>query len=340
MPEYRLGNLKGEYVVTWKEDGARRRYRLFAKHEAPEVRRDRKEALRRLTAFESQALAQSRLTVKGIWDSYKKEKEGSWAAAHMRYEWKTIGETFGHLYPENITPQLCRSYIRKRRENNIQDGTIWTEMGRLRTALNWAAKIGLIEKAPQIQRPAKPAPKERFLTREECEQLIHAAETPHIRLAIILMLSTACRVGAALDLTWDRVHFDTGVIDLRLSGSATRKGRAIVPMNSGLRAALLEAKAGALTDHVIEYNEEAVKSIKTGFNATVRRAKLSDVTAHVLRHTAAVHLAQAGVRIEKIAQYLGHSNPQITYQVYARFSPDHMQKEAEILDFTSIRRFA
>ncbi len=33
--------------------------------------------------------------------------------------------------------------------------------------------------------------------------------------AILLMLTTAGRVGAILDLTWDRVDFDRAQIDLR-----------------------------------------------------------------------------------------------------------------------------
>nr|WP_254701891.1 MULTISPECIES: hypothetical protein [unclassified Roseovarius] len=35
----------------------------------------------------------------------------------------------------------------------------------MRTCLNWAVKTGLIDRAPYIERPSKPAPKERYLTR-------------------------------------------------------------------------------------------------------------------------------------------------------------------------------
>src|SRR5690606_29563454 len=128
----------------------------------------------------------------------------------------------------------------------------WTELGHLRTVFLWAAKRRLIPYAPAIERPAKPAPKERHLTRAECERLIESATAHHIRLAIILMLSTAARIGAILDLTWDRVDFERGVIRLRRDDQTTRKGRATVPMNAGLRAALSSAKAVAMSDHVIE----------------------------------------------------------------------------------------
>ena len=109
------------------------------------------------------------------------------------------------------------------------------------------------------------------------------------------MLSTAGRVGAILELTWDRVDFERGEINLKVDQVGPRKGRATNPMNAGARAALQTAKAGSLTEYVIEWNGKPVKSIKTAFNSACEIAKLKKVTPHTLRHTAAVHLAVAGV---------------------------------------------
>src|SRR5690606_35719807 len=43
--------------------------------------------------------------------------------------------------------------------------------------------------------------------------------------------------------------------------------------------------------------------------------------------------AEAGVPMEEVAQYLGHSNPNVTRSTYARFSPDHLRKAASALEF-------
>ena len=118
----------------------------------------------------------------------------------------------------------------------------------------------------------------------------------------------------------------------------TRKGRATVPINAGLRAALAAAKEAALTDYVIEWAGSPVASIKTGFAAAVKAAGLKSVTPHVLRHTAAVHLAEAGMSMSEIANYLGHEDSAITEKVYARFSPEHLRESANVLDFTTIRQ--
>ncbi|MEO9650495.1 MAG: tyrosine-type recombinase/integrase [Roseobacter sp.] len=85
------------------------------------------------------------------------------------------------------------------------------------------------------------------------------------------------------------------------------------------RAALQTARNAALTDYVVEYACGPVKSFRNGFTAACRRAGLEGVTIHTLRHTAAVYMAEAGVDMSKISQYLGHSNTAITERVYARY---------------------
>ena len=171
----------------------------------------------------------------------------------MGYTGKAVLAHFGAFRPDQITTSLCRQYVTNRTGAGKSQGTIHTELGHLRSALRFAVKVRIIDRAPSIERPAKPTPKERYLEKEEIAALIDAAASPHIALAIHLLFATAGRIGAILDLTWDRVTFQRGIINLRLDDAKTRKGRAIVPMNAGIRAALQTAHDAALSDHVIEY---------------------------------------------------------------------------------------
>lgn len=195
-----------------------------------------------------------------------------------------------------------------------------------------ASGVGLVKTAPFIELPGAPAPKERYLTRQEVGKLLDADAEPHIRLAILLMLTTAARVTAVLERTWDRVDFVRRQINLR-TGQGSRKGRAIVPMNNTIHDALQQARQAALSDHVTEWAAKPVKSIKRGFARAVRDAGLNDVSPHVLRHTAAVHMAEAGISMDEISQYLGHSETRITAAVYARYSPSHLMRAARALEF-------
>ncbi len=63
-----------------------------------------------------------------------------------------------------------------------------------------------------------------------------------------------------------------------------------------------------------------------------RKAGLAGVSPHVLRHTAAVWMAEGRVPMDEIAQYLGHDDSRTTSKIYARFSPDYLRKAANVLD--------
>jgi integrase len=325
MPnEYRIGRLNGGYVVTWWEGGKRRRYRLDAQSRAEAE----SEAI---TVVKRELVVDSKVTIGDLWQAYRKEKDGRRIAVTMGFEWKVMEPFFGNLRPHQLTVDHCRAYTGARRAMKKHDGTIWTELGHLRTVLNWALKGA----APTVERPAKPPPKERWLTEVEIGKLLAVPKAHHIQLAILLMLSTAGRIGAILELEWERVDMERGTVNLRTTETGPRKGRAIVPMNAGLKAALTHADAIRQTGHVVEWAGSSVGSIKTGFKAAVKAAGLAKVTPHTLRHTAAVHMAAAGRPMSKIAQYLGHSNTHQTEKVYARYAPDHLREEADILDFAT-----
>jgi integrase len=247
MPQYRIGKLGGRFVLVWTDrDGKRRRYRLDARnagaaaHEAPG-----------LFAILNRPKGK---TVAEIWHGFIEDRAGRAIVATMPYHWKSLGARFDKMAGDAITIEDCRAYADDRRKAGIKDGSIYTELGRLRMVLRWAEKHGIITRASPIERPAPPKRKDRHLTRDECRALIGAAAMPHVRLYIVLALGTGARNAALLELTWDRCDFDRQLIDLRNPQiSRPHKGRAIVPMNRPVLAALLEARPGSLSDHVIEW---------------------------------------------------------------------------------------
>lgn len=95
----------------------------------------------------------------------------------------------------------------------------------------------MIAAVPYIELPQKPAPKDRYLTRAEIDKLLTVDCEAHIRLAILLMLTTAGRVGAILDLTWTRVDLERGQINLRvdLEGPRRRADQCHAARRSGIR---------------------------------------------------------------------------------------------------------
>lgn len=265
--------------------------------------------------------------------------EGRAVVGTMKHTWKALERRFGPMEADAITIADCRAHIEERRAarnkhlpNGAGDGTIHTELGHLRMVLLWAKKHKMIDNVPAIERPAKPEAKDSYLTREEVKGLVEAAKTPHIELAIRLLIGTGARIEAALQLTWDRVDFNRGMIQLRNPfDKAKRKGRATVPMNDALQLYLKVAKQAALTPFVIEWAGEPVKSIKRGLKSAGAAIKRPDVSPHMLRHSAAVWLAEDGHSMWEISQFLGHNDIKTTTRTYAKFSPTHLRKLADSL---------
>lgn len=327
---YGIGRLKGEYVLTvWRdEDGQRKRqrYRLGTS--------DAAEARRLAPAVYAQAVRPKGTRIKELWDAYLADKQGSPVTKIMPFEWKALAPRFGQLNAQNVTIADCRAYIAERRALGRKDGTIITELGRLRMVLKWAARHKLIEAAPVIERPvAVRNAREKHLTAHQVRMLADASKAPHVALFVHVAYATAGRAAAILGLTWDRVHFDRGKIDLEDPEiKVAHKGRAIVPLTRTLRLRLLEAQAGARSPYVIEWAGERVGSVKKGLATAAKAAGLPHVHPHMLRHSAAVRQAEAGVPMVEIASYLGHSDPAITQRIYARFSPEALSKGAAALE--------
>jgi integrase len=327
---YRIGWLNGKCVLVWRDaTGNRKRYRLGTG--------DPREAQRRAPAVFTELTRPLGTSVAELWKAYIADRQGRAILATMEHTWKALSGRFGPMCGDRITIADCRAHIEERRRAGIKDGTLLTELGHLRTVLRWAEKHGLIAKAPYIERPAAPKPRERHLTRDQVRALIQACDLPHLKLFVHLAYATAGRTTALLGLTWDRCDFERGKIDLEdPTINQPHKGRAIVPMTGALRDALTEAQRGALTPFVIEWAGKRVASVKRGIKAAGLRAEIGKTTPHMLRHSAAVHMAVDGVPMEEIAQYLGHSNVNVTRRVYARFSPHHLRNAARALELDDL----
>ena len=54
-------------------------------------------------------------------------------------------------------------------------------------------------------------------------------------------------------------------------------------------------------------------------------------TPHILRHTCASRLVQAGVNLQTVCEWLGHSSIDMTMR-YAHLAPDHLQDALSVLE--------
>ena len=166
-----------------------------------------------------------------------------------------------------------------------------------------------------------------FLTSKELEALVAASDTTtwvgrRDRTLMVLGAQTGLRVSELLDLNRHDVVLGVGA-HVRCVGKG-RKERA-VPLTGRTQAVLREwlSERGGLADDPLfptrtgrRLSRDAVeRRVSTCADlAADRCASLRDkrVTAHVLRHTCAMSLLQAGVDTSVIALWLGHADVRAT----------------------------
>lgn len=332
MPEYRLVRFRGKFAVTWNEGGRRFRHSLGV-----DSRAEAEQRLARFVAAQAAAGAVAKgnhYTIADAWAGYVKALGGKPSAVTTRHQWKAISPYFADRNASTLTEDDCRRYIEARRALGRSDSTIWSELSRLRSALKWAENKRLIDRAPKIWITAPSPPRDKRMTREQVSAFIAACALPHVKLFAILAATTGARMGAILSLTWDRVDLERGLIHYQdPTIFRTKKGRATTPINALARAALTDARTGATTPFVIEWAGQRVMSVKKGLATAGARAGVPWATAHVFRHSAASIMAESGVPMEEIAQFLGHSNTKMVETVYAKFSPTYLRKAAGTLEF-------
>jgi integrase len=322
MSEYSVQRFRGGFAVVYHDaEGRRRRERLAATDRAGAEA----EARQRWRLGD-----QSKKSVGNIVTAYHDDREanGTVSVQRMRDAWKAMRPFWDSVTPELIDEEMCKAYAAERR---AADATVRYELSHLAVALRWAAGKQVIERAPTIWRPAPPERQERHLTRRQFKKLLSGTIAPHARLYMLLGIFTAARPSALLDLTWDRVDFERGTVNLNPPGrQQTAKRRPVVALNGQAIDALRLAYAARQSAYVIERGAKKVGNIKKAFQAASERSGVH-ATPYTLRHTAAVWMAEAGTPMAQIAQFMGHDDSATTERHYARFSPGFLRGAANAL---------
>ncbi len=246
------------------------------------------------------------------------------------------GET---LIPTNVTlPDLrvYRQYLLtvKRHKAN----TVNRQLTSLRVWLHWAVSQGLIEHNPAspLRLLPQPAPAPHWISRKEQNALVRAIEkdlqaaqrypkrsaTRRRDASLVLfLLNTGLRLMEALAL-----HLDDVVLSERKGMVLVRQGKNArqrsVPLNRTARIALKEWLD--IRPHVpgnnylfisLEVDESGPRAemmparlVQRAVQRFGKAAGIENLTPHMLRHTFAKNLVDAGVSLEKVAALLGHSN--------------------------------
>lgn len=334
-------NERGYFEVRWSEDGRSRRQSL--KTQDMEIAKDRLAEF--LQTEKLHKYVRSRPIIQDCLDYYMRNHGPEMVdLTRAVYLDRHVGEHFGNFYPKSVDPDCVQAFIKSRRVGLIGrvagDGTIRRELSHLDAALNYCARHGVIKRdeIPYINKPPAARPKERWLTQEEINAFLDAIkEDSRLWYFVHIALRTGARKTSILELKWDQIDMEGGLIDFGKHDKAERKKkrRPIVPISDKLMAVLKPAYERNQRKSPMFRDEYVLKhpgSIRTAFELACAKAALQDVTPHTLRHTWASHAAMNGVSFLEIARVLGNSVAMVE-KVYAKFAPDYLKNAINAVNF-------
>lgn len=298
----------------------------------------------------------AQFTMEDLWTVYHEKHVLKKVAAPVHIEncWEVLKPVFGALTVAQVNQDMVDHYVERRTSGKhgkaVQPQTCRKDLQTLVACINFAAdpkrgKLIPSNLVPVLTLPEPGEPRDRWLRHDEMQKLLNAAGAMRrgSRLSrgerfLWIALETAARLTAIMDLTWDRVDFETNVIHLDVPGrKKTKKGRADVPISRALRPILERAYAEREGELVMD-NKGAIWAtvqliaINAGFSDQVvdhsQKPKATGISPHVLRHTAATHMARRGVPLWKIAKVLGNTHA-VVEKVYAKHCPDDLREAVD-----------
>jgi integrase len=187
-------------------------------------------------------------------------------------------------------------------------------------------------------------------------------QSERLRLPAMISLFTGMRLGEVLALRWGRIDLDKAIIQvrealeytkahgIRLKQPKSNAGRRDISLPDVLldalrdyRKAQLELRmrlgAGKLRHDAllfadIDGNPPSPNALSAAWADFAEHIGAAEISFHVLRHTHAGQLIDAGVDIVTISRRLGHAKPDITLRIYAHlFRKDDRKAAAAINAF-------
>lgn len=217
---------------------------------------------------------------------------------------------------------------------------------------------------PKAKKAAKGySTKKKYLEKNEIQNFLTGVKSSGRRNAYpiaLMMLSTGLRVGEVLALTWNDIDLEKGVIEVNktlFEKPADEGGFEFVPPkteDSNRIVTFNEELIKELKKMKVQYNKEILIGLRepksqwrnlvfTGrsqqplravtiasiFNKIYKAYDIKDVSGtHILRHTHITMLVEAGVDLPVIMERVGHSNINITLDIYTHVTKK-MQKQSD-----------
>ena len=205
----------------------------------------------------------------------------------------------------------------------------------LHSALNQAMKWDLVVRnvANNVEPPKKDKYKATILDSKQLSKLIEAIKDTYIYIPVMIAISTGMRRGEVLGLMWENIDLENATLKVVQAVYPTKNGLVVLPpkTNTSIRKISLpptlidilrkyQNRNGHLSKYVCTLEDGTLispSSLNHKFKQVLQDNNLPSIRFHDLRHSHASLLLSQGVQAKVISERLGHSNINITMDLYS-----------------------
>ena len=270
----------------------------------------------------------------------------------------------GSVNIRNINAIYINKFLQEKTENGRLDGAgglspsyVKTLSFILNSSLKFAAQEGLCNfiSGSIITPPNRPK-KLDILSVNEQMILEHYIfdNLSEKNIGILLSLYAGLRIGEVCALKWSDIDFAEKTIyikntvsritlvseeftqnrtKLQISDAKTHSSNRTIPIPELLYKTLSSIKNNA-SEFVLKgtrYPYVDPRTLQYAFHKILKECRLRDINYHVLRHTFATRCIESGMDVKSLSEILGHSNVNITLNIYVHSSVELKRKQMETM---------
>jgi len=352
------GRYEGRYLIGHKEGGRPQYGYVYSSsfYEARTKLVEKRIELASVKGAPGPSILLKHWFAKWLEENVRLHVKSSTFVVYQRHINTYIIPRLGHLYLTEIDAATLNTFIADLRHDDLADSTISCIWFYLDAVLDFACKEKQLSKNPcdGVRFRSNPSHKRKVLTDTERDALLKAI-TPD-DLPILLALLTGLRLGEVCGLKWSDIDWNNKTISidrtvLRLPSKdgkgksslcvlppKTKNSYRTVPLSNILINELVRLKAAIPTSEYIFGKKDRPaepRTIQRHLKNAAKRAGISDIHFHLLRHDFITRLVEQGAHVNVVREIAGHSSVSTTLETYTHISIESARKIIESISVTN-----
>ena len=335
-----IAKRRGRYVIDFYDTYGKRRWITMPKGSTKKATKEK------LREIEDQLARRIFIPEKKIpvfkdvaedWIEYKKPNV---RASTLKMYKGHIKHHFDEIKPlklNRITTATVEKFITGKQLNGISLATLKKIIVTFNQVMNYAVRHRYIDYNPvrDAERPKGTGkaekPNIRVLDPIEINAFLDAEEDPKFKTLFMLAIMSGARQGELLGLKWSDIDWKNNQIHIQRtfnerawyepkSATSNRRidlGPAMMAELRRWRLACPPCKLDLIFPNESGNPIDHGNLLRRHFYPVLKKAQISKIRFHDLRHTYASLLIEQGENIKYIQSQLGHANPMVTLSVYA-----------------------